>query len=54
MDEVYTCGCGCQNFTIHHDYVECNDCRKEYLVEIFKLCDPRDFNYKREEFLRTI
>ena len=41
MDEVYTCLCGCQEWSIHVDFVRCCCCNKEYKT---RTEDPSKFN----------
>ncbi len=35
MDEVYTCVCGGQAFTIHDGFIRCCSCPKEYNFKRF-------------------
>ena len=30
MDEVYTCLCGCQHWSIHDGFIRCMLCGKDY------------------------
>ena len=59
MDEVYTCICGGQAFSIHEGFIRCVKCLKKYVLRRFKalsgaeaqvLENPKDFNKRiREE-----
>ena len=46
MDEVYTCICGGQAFSIHENgRIRCSKCQKEYLLDIGdEMESPTDFN----------
>ena len=52
MDEVYTCKCGGQSFSIHSGFIRCVECQKEYKLQSmgntapYVLEDPEDFNRK--------
>ena len=46
MDEVYTCVCGGQSWSIHEQFIRCVSCNKEYKV---KMESPTDFNVRSEE-----
>ena len=42
MDEVYTCECGNQSWSIHYNYVRCEICEREYKIKI--AISPKEFN----------
>lgn len=44
MDEVYTCICGNQKWSIHEQFIRCTKCKAEYKVE---LESPMIFNADR-------
>ena len=51
MDEVYTCVCGNQAFSIHDGFIRCSQCRKEYRIQyvesgadVERIEDPTEFN----------
>ena len=46
MDEVYTCTCGCQEWSIHDGFVRCLCCHAEYKTE--NEC-PSKFNKEVKE-----
>lgn len=47
MEEVYTCECGCQKWTIYDDRIECEECCEQYWIKGYIM--PREFNKNRNE-----
>ena len=64
MDEVYTCTCGGQSFSIHEGHICCVQCSVEYNLRRFKalsgalaqvLENPKDFNERiRKSLLKDL
>lgn len=46
MDEVYTCICNGQSWTIHYDFIRCVKCNRKYNI---LPQSPRSFNEDRED-----
>ena len=42
MDEVYTCVCGNQAFSIHDGFIRCSQCRKEYKFKRIKALNGKE------------
>jgi len=34
MEEVATCSCGCQEWTIYTNRVTCKECHQEYMLDV--------------------
>lgn len=63
MDEVYTCICGSQSWSIYDGFIRCVKCQRRYKLERFKaLSDaeafvlelPKDFNKRVEQVKKDI
>ena len=64
MDEIYTCTCGGQAFSVHEGHICCVQCSVEYKLRIFKalsgalgqvLENPKDFNERiREDLFKDL
>lgn len=50
MDEVYTCICRGQTWTIHEGFIRCEGCRKEYTFSTMR--SPKEFNINRESLVK--
>lgn len=44
MDEIYTCLCGEQFWSIHAGFIKCRHCGKECKIEMIAFLDPSRFN----------
>ena len=61
MDEVYTCVCGSQRWSIHDSFIRCANCQKEYKfkyiesgIEVERIEDPSEFNKRVEQVKKDI
>ena len=46
MDEVYTCICKGQAWTIHAGFIRCENCNREF--DSYCLRSPKQFNLNKE------